>query len=76
MIEKSGFEKFMAEKSGVEAWDWKDRGWDVLQPKKDFVIKNFLEIDDMIKTKKKNKNKISSTGFIKVNWSKLNGFEG
>ena len=71
MAEKSGVEK-----SGVEAWDWKDRGWDVLQLKKDFAIKNFLEIDDMIKTIKKNKNKISSTGCIKVNWSKLNGSEG
>ena len=37
MVEKFGAENFMAEKSvgercRVEAWGWKVRGWDVLQP--------------------------------------------
>ena len=45
-------------------------------PKKDFVINDFLKIADMIKIIKKNKKKISSTECIKVNWSELNGSEG
>ena len=32
MVEKSGVETFIVEKSGVEAGGWKIRGWDVLQP--------------------------------------------
>ena len=48
MVEKSGVEKigigkFMVEKSGVEksrveAWDWKFRGWNVLQPNQSFDV--------------------------------------
>ena len=41
MVEKSGVEKFIfeksgfelwVEKSGIEAWGWKIRGWNVLEP--------------------------------------------